>query len=133
MPYILDASIAAAWVLADEASPLAKTAAELLKSDGAIVPSLWWYEIRNTLVMAERTGRIAPKETAHFLDLMRAYPIRIETNLDEQAIFRLAKQFGLSFYDAAYLSIAHRDGLVLATLDRELASAARKLGVILLD
>jgi predicted nucleic acid-binding protein len=132
MPFVLDASIAAAWALADESSPFAEQVESRLAADSAIVPHIWWYEIRNILVVNERRRRISVDESAAFLRILSAYPIRIEPDTEESDIFRIARRCRLSFYDGAYLALAIRERLPLATLDRNLENAARMEEVELL-
>ena len=133
MPFVLDASVSAVWALADESSPIADIAAERLKTEIALVPRLWWYEIRNLLVINERRKRITAADTAQFLALLASYPIQVETlNGEDEAIFRSARQYRLSFYDAAYFAVAQRHNLPLATLDGELEAAAIAAGVSLI-
>jgi predicted nucleic acid-binding protein len=132
MPFVLDASISAAWALADESSPVAELAQNRLEGDSAIVPHIWWYEVRNILVVNERRGRITAGESAAFLRILSAYPIRIEPNGEDAEIFRIARRSRLSFYDAAYLALAVRERLPLATLDRNLQAAAAAENVELL-
>lgn len=129
MPFVLDASISASWCLADESSPVAELADARLDTDVALVPRIWWYETRNLLVVNERRGRITSADSAAFLRLLSTYPIEFEPAEDAEAIFLLARQFHLSFYDAAYLEIAHRRGIPLATLDRALQGACVSAGV----
>lgn len=124
MPFVLDASISAAWALADESSPLAEIAENRLAVDTAIVPHIWWYEVRNLLVVNERRQRITADESSAFLRILSAYPIRMEPVGDETEIFAIARRSRLSFYDAAYLAVARRERLSLATLDKNLAAAA---------
>jgi predicted nucleic acid-binding protein len=132
MAFVLDASVSAVWALSDESSPIADRAAERLKTEIALVPRLWWYEIRNLLVISERRQRITAADSAIFLDLLSNYPIRIEPAEDEELVLRLARQHQLSFYDAAYLAVALDHQSPLATLDRPLAAAAAAAGVPLL-
>lgn len=132
MAFVLDASIAAAWGFKDEASPLAELAARRLKNEIALAPRIWWYEIRNLLVINERRQRITASDSAGFLKLLASHPIQIDPVDDEEAIFRFARRYRLSFYDAAYLALAAREGLPLATLDTALQSAAVSAGVALL-
>ncbi len=132
MAFVLDASISAVWALADETSPLAEVAERRLKNETALAPRIWWYEVRNLLIINERRQRITAADTAEFLELLASYPIRIDTVDDEQSIFRLARQYRLSFYDAAYLAVAQRNQLPLATLDKALATAAEAAGVPLI-
>ena len=132
MAFVLDASVSAVWALADEASPLAEIAATRLKSEIALVPPLWWYEVRNLLVINERRRRMTEGDSALYLELLSSYPIQIDPVEDEQAVFRFARQYRLSFYDAAYLIVAHRNSIPLATLDKDLRAAAIEAGVPLL-
>jgi predicted nucleic acid-binding protein len=132
MPFVLDASISAAWALTDEFSSLAETAENRLKTDYAVVPLIWWYEIRNLLVVSERRQRIAEIESMAFLRVLSAYPIRLEPLEADTDILRIARLHRLSFYDAAYLALALRMRLPLATLNKNLASAAASEGISLL-
>ncbi len=132
MAFVLDASVAAGWALADEPSPLAELAAHRLKDEIALAPRIWWYEVRNLLVINERRQRITASESAAFLELLASHPIQIDAVDDEEANFRFARRYRLSFYDAAHLALAAREGLPLATLDTALQSAAVSAGVALL-
>jgi predicted nucleic acid-binding protein len=132
MPFVLDASVSAVWALADESSPIADIAAERLKTGTALVPRLWWYEIRNLLIVSERRQRITAADTATFLELLSAFPIQFEQAEDESSILRLARLYQLSFYDAAYLALALQHQVPLATLDKPLRAAAFAAGVPLL-
>lgn len=133
MPFVLDASISASWALADEPSLIAEAAQDRLRDDYALVPHIWWYEIRNLLVVNERRQCLTAENSATFLRLVSSYPIRIEPAEDEHQIFEIARRHRLSFYDAAYLGIAARHRVPLATLDRELRSAAIAAAVTLLS
>jgi predicted nucleic acid-binding protein len=132
MAFVLDASVAAVWAFADEASPLADLALERFHTESAFVPPLWWYEVRNILIGNERRKRITPDESTFFLQTLRQYPIRIDWSDEEGMILQLARQYRLTFYDAAYLAVAKRNRLPMATLDNELIRAAHDCGVSLL-
>jgi predicted nucleic acid-binding protein len=129
MAFVLDASVAAVWAFTDEASPLADLALERLHTETACVPHLWWYEIRNILVNNERTRRISLAESTAFLHMLQQYPIRIDWSEAEELTLQLARQFQLTFYDAAYLAVAKRNRLPLATLDGALILTAPGCGV----
>jgi predicted nucleic acid-binding protein len=103
-----------------------------LKDEVAVVPPLWWYEVRNLLVVSERRKRMTAEDTAVFLELLSSYPIQVNPIEDELITFRFARQYRLSFYDAVYLMVATREGLPLATLDKDLRAAALAAGVPLL-
>jgi len=109
-------------------------AAQLLESNtaDAIVPDLWWYEIRNTLIVGERRSRITPERTAIFLRHIAELPIIVAAALDEGILLDLARETKLSVYDAAYLSLAIQENLPLATLDTALRAAALSRGIPLL-
>jgi predicted nucleic acid-binding protein len=133
MAFVLDASVSAVWALADESSLLADHAASRLNSEIAMVPHLWWYEVRNLLVINERRQRMTVRDSEIFLELLSSFPIQIDSGEDEQAIFRIARQYKLSFCDAAYLAVAERNRIPLATLDNALRSAAQAAGIPLLS
>lgn len=130
--FVLDASVAACWAFHHETDPQATTAAARLYESDALVPAVWWYEIRNTLIVNERRGRIREGESEAFLSRIARLPIRIEREQNESELMRLARTYRLSVYDAAYLELAVRTGLELATLDKELRRAARACRVPLI-
>jgi predicted nucleic acid-binding protein len=132
MAFVLDASIPAVWALADESSPVAELAQRRLNDEIAMAPSLLWYEIRNLLVVNERRKRLTVEDSTQFLQLLSFYPIQVDPVEDEQATLRFARQYRLSFYDAAYLAVAHRNNIPLATLDKDLRAAAIEAGIPLL-
>jgi predicted nucleic acid-binding protein len=132
VPYVVDASVSAAWALLEEDHPVAIAAFERLKSDQAFVPILWWYELRNVLVVNERRGRITPAEIELFLRDLASIEFNFDTATDQVPVMSLARRHRLTFYDAAYLELAVRMRLPLATLDTALAAAARAEKVALL-
>jgi predicted nucleic acid-binding protein len=131
---VIDSSIVLSWCLPDkgssEADPIQQTVAE----HGALVPGHWPLEVANALLMAVRRQRIdAPFATAALRDLA-TLPITLDAETSARAwhdTFRLAEAHRLTVYDAAYLKLAQRQKLPLATLDRELGAAARALGTVL--
>ena len=125
MPFVLDASAAVCWAFRDEEHPHAAAALTRIRTDQAVVPSLWWFEVRNILVVNERRKRIAESETTRFLRDLARLPIRVDRFPDEAGVLRLARTHRLSVYDASYLELALREAIPLATLDAELAAAAR--------
>jgi predicted nucleic acid-binding protein len=132
MPLVLDASITASWAFKDEAHPEAAEALGRLRSDEAHVPGLWWFEVRNTLLMGERRGRIDEAGTAAFLGDLALLAIVPDRAPNESQVLSLARQNRLTVYDAAYLELAQRRSLPLATLDTALRKAAAAVGVPLL-
>lgn len=125
MAFVLDASVAASWALKDESHSVAALAMSRLLTEEALVPALWWFEIRNTMVVNERRSRITESDTAGFLGYVARLGIRQDRKPDEAQVLDLARRHRLTVYDAAYLELAQREGLPLATLDSRLASAAR--------
>jgi predicted nucleic acid-binding protein len=125
MPFVLDASIPACWVRQDEEDPRADTAFARLRSDEALVPSLWWFEIRNILIVSERRKRLTESDTGVFLRDLAGLRVRVDREPEEGVVLRLARTHGLSVYDASYLELAVREAIPLATLDAQLTAAAR--------
>ena len=138
MPRFLpDASVTLAWCFEDEASAWTDRLLVRLKSgDQATVPAHWPVEVANALLVAIRRGRITREKGTRFLEDLRALPIQVDPKSTESAfdrVFTLAEQHGLTIYDAAYLELATRENLPLATLDSDLQKAARAAGVILIE
>lgn len=132
MPFVLDCSMALCWVLPDEHNAVADAIAERLESDTAWVPAIWPLEVGNVLLVATRRSRITPEERATLLNTLRALPIQIDETMPDQvldATLGIADRQGLTSYDAAYLELAQRKSLPLATLDNALAAAAAGEGV----
>ena len=132
MPFVLDASVTLVWALTDESDAVADRAFDQIRLERAFAPLLWWYEIRDGLVLAERRGRLAPEDTANFLDKLGTLRITLSQPVDDRRVLQLARKHKLTLYDASYLELAERLELPLATLDAELARAARREKVPLL-
>ncbi|MGH9430784.1 MAG: type II toxin-antitoxin system VapC family toxin [Terriglobia bacterium] len=122
----VDAPASLPWCFGDEATTATNALlARLRTGDEAIVPAHWLLELANALLIAVRRKRISSQDTRQFLTDLEFLPIRIDTkNLVRTAVFPLAEQYGLTLYDAAYLELAIREGLPLATLDHDLRKAA---------
>lgn len=133
--FVLDVSLSCAWGFADEASEPAWEILERLQVGLAHVPALWLWETANVLVQAERRGRITSAAIRTFLGLLEGLPISIDQPTTGSAwhdTLALARSHRLTSYDAAYLELALRRGLPLATRDKVLQQAARLEGVPLL-
>ncbi len=133
--FVLDCSIAAAWLFEDEASPETDGLLEQLRNEGALVPNLWHLEVSNVLLQAEKRKRITSTQIATRLDLLVSLPIVSDEESDGRAfreILSLARAQALTTYDAAYLELAIRRGIPLATRDKALLRAARNTDVITL-
>jgi len=133
--FVLDSSVTLAFVLPDEGGSAINALFERLVSEGAVAPMLWKLEVANTLLMAERRGRIdAAFRRAAIADL-EMFPITLDPNTAAQAwrtTLDLAAQHRLTVYDAVYLELAIRAAVPLATLDGELIRAAGAAGVQLI-
>jgi predicted nucleic acid-binding protein len=132
MAIVIDASIVGAWVYSDESDGIADAAAEVLQDDTGLVPGLFWFEVRNLLLVGERRKRISTESTIAFLSRLDQLPLLIDSDCDSARVLNLARRHGLTVYDAAYLEVAERHGVRLATLDKRLAAAALAVGVDLL-
>lgn len=131
----MDTSITAAWCIPDEATPTTDLLLNRLREESAVVPVIWPLEITNVLLTAERRGRVMPAEIAPVFAFLADLPITIDTDgLSHafQSVPALGRAHQLTSYDAAYLELAMRSGLPLATLDDDLARAANAVGVPLL-
>jgi predicted nucleic acid-binding protein len=129
---VVDASIALTWCFEDEVTAATEAIGTRVDSEGAIVPGLWRLEVANTLLLAERRGRIDRSDVEQRLELLAALPISIDADTGIRAwtdTLLLARAERLTLYDAAYLELAIRQDVELATLDRDLRRAARKMGV----
>jgi len=132
---VVDTSIALTWCFEDEASLETDQLFERVRDDGALVPGLWYLELGNVLLQAEKRGRITRDDVALRLELIADLPIRVDTESATRAwreILTLAKAERLTTYDAAYLELALRQSLVLLTRDTELVNAARRRGIAVL-
>jgi len=130
--FVVDCSIAMAWLFNDEATP--KTAALLnrLATETALVPAWWFIEITNVLAMAERKGRIKTTESDAFIADLSKLGIERDDEAPDRAfthLLALCRIHRLTSYDAIYLDLAIRRSLPLATLDDDLRKIAKKLGV----
>lgn len=135
MTIVVNSSAALAWVYADELTPPIQQVLDYVVADHACVPALWRLDVANSLQMAVRRGRIdAAFRDAALVDLA-LLNITTDPDTDDFAwssTLRLAERCHLTLYDAAYLELAQRLGVPLATLDQELRAAAGALGVVLL-
>jgi len=132
MPFVLDASIADCWAFPDEPDSRADVALARIRTEDAVVPTLWWFEVRNILVVNERRKRITEAATNSFLRELARVRIRVDCEPEESAVLRLARLHLLSVYDASYLELALREAIPMATLDDKLAAAAIAEGSLLL-
>jgi predicted nucleic acid-binding protein len=133
--FVIDASATLPWRFEDEATPWTEALLDRIESgEEVLVPAHWPLEVVNTLLMGRRRGRITSQQLNEFIGDLAALPIRLEpppNPVQWPAIVTLAEQYRLSAYDAAYLELAQRVGLPLATLDGDLRKAAQAEGAAL--
>jgi predicted nucleic acid-binding protein len=132
MAFVLDASVTAAWILPDEESPLADYVASPLLEHHAFVPAIWWFEVRNTLIVAERHSRLSISQTGLIQMNLAGLPILVDREVNERDLMDIARMNTLTVYDASYVELARRTALPLATLDKAMVRAAKREHVELL-
>ena len=116
--------------MGDEDDPAATIVMRRVTEEGGVAPRIWWYELRNALLVNERRGRISAQKVSDTLADSLALGIETDNGHDEPLLLNFARKFELSVYDAAYLEVAYRRGLPLATLDRRMREAADAVGII---
>jgi len=130
--FVLDASVAAAWLFEDEKTPYSDRILDRLGDSRAIVPPLFIWEMANVALIAERSKRMKAEAAQEALASVFSLPIEIVDDnweLTTPSLLRLARSYRLSSYDAAYLELALRKGLPLASQDSALMRAARAAGI----
>lgn len=133
--FVVDCSIAMAWLFHDEATPRTADLLNRLTNETALVPAWWFIEITNVLAIAERKGRITPAQSDAFIADLDKLGIERDDAAPDRAfthLLALCRTHKLTSYDAIYLDLAVRRNLPLATLDDDLRKTAKKLGVSLL-
>ncbi|HET7151646.1 MAG TPA: type II toxin-antitoxin system VapC family toxin [Candidatus Acidoferrum sp.] len=129
--FVLDCSIAMAWLFHDEATLETTALLNRLATETALVPSWWFIEITNVLALAERKGRITPAQSDAFVANLGKLGIERDDDPDRAFthLLALCRTHGLTSYDAIYLDLAVRRSLPLATLDQDLRRTGEKLGL----
>ena len=133
--FVIDCSVVMAWCFVDEADEYAEAVLDMLASAEAVAPSIWALEVANVLLVGERRNRLKEADSARFIELLRELHITADNETADHAlreILLIGRVQGLSSYDAAYLELAMRHGLALATRDNALRRAAKKFGVRLI-
>ena len=133
--FVLGPSIALCWCFENEATEATGRLLEQLRAEAAAVPNLWHVEIANVLAVAERRRRITVAETAQFIALLEELEVDVDAETWTRAFTRildLAREERLTAYHAAYLELAMRLGVPLASKDADLRNAAERLGVSVL-
>ncbi len=134
MTFVLDNSVTMTWCFLEEAGTYGMAVLARLEGDDAITSSIWPLEVANALLVAERRQRVRQHQTTDFIQRISALPITV----DEEGVARawwpvlgMARAYRLTAYDASYLELSYRLSLPLATLDKDLRTAASRLGVAL--
>ena len=124
------------WCFIDETTPYSRAVLASLLTTYAVAPALWPFEVANSLAIAERRQRINQNQVAEFLEALRRLPLQVERRESVwlcQSLIRLARELRLTAYDAAYLDLAQRENLPLATMDKDLQEAGRSIGIAALE
>lgn len=135
MAFVVDASVTMAWCL-EETTLETEALLERLRETSGVVPVVWPLEVANIMLVGERRGRITQAQTAHFVQLLGTLPITVDDwaiAVAWETVLALGRTHNLSAYDAAYLELAVRQGLPLATQDARLRAAATAVGVPLVE
>jgi len=130
--FVLDASVTLAWCFDDEGGDYALGVLDELRAGEAVAASHWGLELANAFLVAERRGRIEPGDVSRLVKFVMALPIAVDPGARRRpvdTIHRLGRSHDLSAYDAAYLELAVRYGIPIATLDGDLRAAAEAEGV----
>lgn len=131
--YVVDVSAALSWLLEDERDAQASRMLHAVVALGAVVPNLWPLELHNALLSAERRKRLTSADVTAMLADVAALPISIERQeepLRDESVLTLARRYGLTAYDAAYLHLSARTGFAIMTRDNALRAAASDLNLL---
>lgn len=123
MALVVDSSAVIALALTDENATYTEAVVRELAHQAGHAPLLFWYELRNVLIVNERRGRIAQTQSDEFLQIVSTLPITIDKSPDEAVVMSRVRQHGLSVYDASYLALAIQHVAAMATLDNKLGDA----------
>lgn len=136
MSLVLDCSSLIAALFPDEIDVTSSSLLEDIEANGVTVPRHWWLEIGNTLLVGERRKRISRDRRLHFMSYICELPLVTDNDFSLEVWYKtneLAAQHDLTAYDAAYLELAARLHLPLATHDKALKKAAKKCGIKLYE
>ena len=132
MSVVVDASMAIAWLLPDEQTEATTLVLRQLLSDQGLIPTIFRHEVRNILLVSERRKRVTPAEVDEILGALERLALEDRGHGDDRDVMALARAHRLTAYDAAYVCLALSSRSALATLDRDMATAARVCGLKLL-
>ena len=129
---MLDASVSLAWCFVYESVDSTRALVDTVIRDGAVVPPIWAFEVRNGVLAGCRRGRLSQDQASQFIDFVSDLQIELDDISIVQTfvdVIATAANHGLATYDASYLELAMRRQLPLATLDKRLVQAARQTGI----
>lgn len=132
MAFVTDNSVVVAWLIPDQSNDYTRRMDRRAAREQPVVPALWETEFANVMTVLLRRGVLARHQTDAILKRVERLQLAIDrTAVVPRALFEIAEQHGISAYDAAYLELAQRRGLPLATRDAKLARAAADAGVLM--
>lgn len=134
--FVVDNSVVMTWCFRDETNAYADAVLDSLANTVAVVPAIWPLEVVNVLLVAERRQRLYEADSVRFITLLRQLPIVVDRSWPERLMkdwLAIGRAHDLSSYDTAYLELAMRQGLPIATLDSRLLAAARHIDMPILD
>ena len=134
--FVLDCSVAISWCLPDEVDAYAEAILDRLtsieRSIAAVVPSIWSLELANVFLVSERCQRISQEDVATAISLINQLPIKVNSAISPEilnSILEIGRKYNLAAYDAAYIELAIRLDIPLATNDRRLIAAAQQSNI----
>ena len=130
---VVDNSVFLAWCMGEEDDLAATETVLRIANAGGVAPRIWWYEFRNALLTNERRGRISSEQMSRVLAASLALNVEIDESHDEAQLLDFARRFDLTTYNAAYLEVAFRRNLPLATFDHQLWKAADAIGILIVN
>jgi predicted nucleic acid-binding protein len=134
--FVVDNSVVMSWCFKDETNKYGDAVLDRLAESTAIVPLIWPLEVVNVLLVAERRNRLKQVDSVRFITLLSQLPIVVEHEGSERKmkdLLALGRANNLSSYDAAYLDLSMRKDCPIATLDKKLIEAAKKVDVTILE
>jgi predicted nucleic acid-binding protein len=135
MAFVLDCSVTLSWLLPDERGAATDALADELERTTAVAPAIWPYEVANALLVAQRRARIGNDDLIRVRRALAALPIEVEAVTSHHvlsAVSDLGRRLDITSYDAAYVELAARRRLPLATLDERLRKACAALKIVAL-
>ena len=130
--FVVDNSVVMSWCFEDEWNSYSEAVLDSLADGEAFVPGIWPLEVGNVLLVAERKKRLSEASVVRFLELVSSLPLSVEQETPDRMlkeIISLAREQGISTYDASYLDLAMRMDLPMSTLDASMQKAARRLQI----